>query len=137
MHDHETLMALTADIVSAYVSNNSIAAADVPGSITSVYGALANTARPETPAPLQPAVPIRSSIKPDHLICLEDGAKMKMLKGYLRRKFGLTPDEYRAKWGLPKDYPMVTPNYAARRSELAKEIGLGKAGRGGRKKKVA
>lgn len=137
MYDHETLLALTVDIVAAYVSNNSLAAADVPGSIASVYGALAKTARPEALAPesaQQPAVPIRSSIKPDYLVCLEDGKRLSMLKRHLMVHFGLTPAAYREKWNLPVDYPMVAPNYAARRREIATQIGLGKSGRGGRKK---
>ena len=139
MDDTDTLVALTADIVAAHVSNNSVSVADIGGLIGSVHASLAKLtmpAEPEPAPPQEPAVSIRASIKPDHLVCLEDGAKVKMLKGYIRRNFGLTPDEYRAKWGLPKDYPMVAPNYAARRSELAKEIGLGKSGRGGRPAKA-
>lgn len=140
MDNPAPLLALTADITAAYVANNNIAISSVPSLIHDVHGALTRLGAPEDvapPEPLKPAVSIRASVKPDHLVCLEDGAKMKMLKSYLRRKFGLTPDEYRAKWGLPKDYPMVAPDYAARRSELAKEIGLGKGGRGGRNKAVA
>lgn len=137
MHDHETLLALTADIVAAYASNNSIAATDLPRSIVSVYGALAGTATSEVPAleqTQQPSVPIRASIKPDYLICLEDGKRLTMLKRHLMVHFGLTPAAYREKWNLPADYPMVAPNYAARRREIATQIGLGKSGRGGRKK---
>lgn len=140
MDNPAPLLALTADITAAYVGNNNIAISSVPSLIHDVHGALARLGTTEDIAPsepLKPAVSIRASVKPDHLVCLEDGAKMKMLKGYLRRKFDLTPDEYRAKWGLPKDYPMVAPDYAARRSQLAKEIGLGKGGRGGRNKAVA
>ena len=119
---------LTADIVSAHVSNNPVAAADVPSLIESVYDALARTAESlATEAPqAAPAVSIRSSIKPDYLVCLEDGARLKMLKRYLRTNFGLSPDQYRAKWHLPADYPMVAPNYAATRRDLAVRIGLGR-----------
>jgi predicted transcriptional regulator len=122
------LMALTADIVSAHVSNNSVAASDVAGLIQSVYSALQSTA---TPAAAQeekrdPAVPVRSSVKPDYIVCLEDGAKVKMLKRYLATRYNLTPDEYRRKWGLQHDYPMVCPNYSEQRKELAKTIGLGR-----------
>lgn len=137
MADTETLVALTADIVAAHVSNNSVSISDVAGLIGSVHASLSsisNVAAPEV-APAQiAAVSIRASIKPDYLVCLEDGARLKMLKRYLRVNFGMTPDEYRAKWNLPNDYPMVSPNYAARRRELAMEIGLGKSGRGGRPK---
>ncbi len=140
MDNQESLLALTTDIIAAYVSNNSVSVSDVPSLIQNVHAALAKLGAPADVVPeepLKPAITIRASIKPDHLVCLEDGAKMKMMKGYLRRKFGLTPDEYRAKWGLPKDYPMVAPEYAARRSEIALQTGLGNTGRGGRKKKVA
>ena len=135
MGDTHTLVALTADIVAAHVSNNSVSVADIGGLIGSVHASLAKlTATPEAESapPQEPAVSIRASIKPDYLVCLEDGAKVKMLKRYLSTHFGLTPDDYRAKWNLPKDYPMVAPNYAARRRELAMKIGLGKTGRGGR-----
>lgn len=122
------LIGLTADIVSAHVSHNSISTAEVPALIRSVYEALGRAGRPEIkaePAP-EPAVPIRSSIKPDYLVCLEDGKKLKMLKRYLRTNYNMTPDEYRAKWGLPKDYPMVAPSYREARSTLAHQIGLGR-----------
>lgn len=134
MIDTSGLLELTADIVTAHVSNNSVSISDVAGLIMSVHASLAGLSRIAALEPgraHEPAVSIRASIKPDYLVCLEDGAKAKMLKRYLRTKFGMTPDDYRAKWGLPKDYPMVAPNYAARRSELAKQIGLGKSGRGG------
>jgi len=119
---------LTADIVSAHVSNNPVVAADVPALIRSVYDALARTAEPLANEPVrgEPAVSIRASIKPDYLVCLEDGAKLKMLKRYLRTNYDMTPDDYRAKWGLPKDYPMVAPNYAETRRTLAHKIGLGR-----------
>ncbi|MEW5421432.1 MucR family transcriptional regulator [Amorphus sp. 3PC139-8] len=119
---------LTADIVSAYVSNNTVAAQDLPGLINEVYGALLKTsgeaAEPE-PEPLKPAVPIKKSVTPDYIICLEDGKKFKSLKRHLRTHYNLSPEEYREKWGLAADYPMVAPNYAAARSELAKRMGLG------------
>jgi predicted transcriptional regulator len=122
------LIGLTSDIVSSMVSNNKVATADLPGLISSVYAALAKTAEPaviETPA-LVPAVPIRHSVKHDYIVCLEDGAKLKMLKRYLRTNYHMTPDEYRAKWGLPKTYPMVSGAYAETRRTLAKKIGLGR-----------
>ena len=139
MNDTDTLVALTAEIVAAHVSNNSVTVADIGGLIGSVHASLAKLTTPDEPEsapPQEPAVSIRASIKPEYLVCLEDGAKVKMLKRYLSTHFGLTPDEYRAKWNLPKDYPMVAPNYAARRRELAMEIGLGKSRRGGRPAKA-
>lgn len=132
----ETLITLTADIVAAHVSNNSVAVSDLPNLISNVHGALA--ALGGTPAPveakLEPAVSVRASIKPDYIICLEDGKKLKMLKRHLMTHYGMTPDDYRAKWGLPKDYPMVAPNYAEQRRSLAVKIGLGRKP-GGRRKK--
>lgn len=126
IRDH--LTTLTADIVSAHVSNNSVAVGDLPSLITNVHSALANLNSPEPAeaAPLQPAVSVRSSIKPDYLVCLEDGKKLKMLKRHLMSTYGLSPDEYRKKWNLPADYPMVAPNYAAQRKELALQFGLGR-----------
>lgn len=124
----ETLITLTSDIVAAHVSNNDVAVADLPGLITNVYAALANLG--ETPvveeARPQPAVAVRNSVKPDYIVCLEDGKKLKMLKRYLRTNYNMSPEEYRARWGLPADYPMVAPNYAERRRDLAKKIGLGR-----------
>ncbi|PWC98030.1 MucR family transcriptional regulator [Azospirillum sp. TSO5] len=122
-----TLHALTANIVSAYVGNNTAPASDLPGLISTVYGALsqAGAAVEEKPA-REPAVPVKKSITPDYLVCLEDGKKVKMLKRHLRSAYDMSPADYRAKWGLPADYPMVAPNYAATRSEMAKRIGLGK-----------
>ncbi|WP_010165430.1 MucR family transcriptional regulator [Sphingomonas sp. PAMC 26617] len=122
------LIALTVDIVSAHASNNAIATAELPGLIKSVFAALTAATRSGAPiAPKQePAVPVRSSIKPDYLVCLEDGAKLKMLKRYLRVNLGMSPEEYRAKWGLPKDYPMVAPAYAEVRRALAIASGLGR-----------
>ncbi len=124
----ETLITLTSDIVAAHVSNNDVAVGDLPVLITNVYNALANLGEVieiEEPRP-QPAVAIRNSIKPDYIVCLEDGKKLKMLKRYLRTNFSMTPEEYRARWGLAADYPMVAPNYAEKRRDLAKKIGLGR-----------
>ncbi len=119
---------LAADIVSAYVSNNSVPLADLPGLINDVHAALTRvgTGPVETPVePLKPAVAPKKSILADHLICLEDGKKFKSLKRHLRTQYNMTPEQYREKWGLPPDYPMVAPNYAEARSRLAKEMGLG------------
>lgn len=124
---HNELLALTADIVSSHFANNSVAPGDVPGVIESVYTTLSRLGTTvEPPAvKLEPAVSIRASIKPDYIVCLEDGKKLKMLKRHLMTRYGMTPDEYRTKWGLPADYPMVAPNYAEQRRSLAKSIGLG------------
>ncbi len=119
----------TADIVAAYVSNNSVAAADLPALIESVHRALGQLGAPVAP-PVEeqkPAVPVKKSVTPEYIICLEDGKKFKSLKRHLRTSYGMTPDVYREKWGLPKDYPMVAPAYAAARSELAKNMGLGQS----------
>lgn len=121
---------ITADIVSAYVSNNSVAHADLPKLIAEVHAALVRLAKGEEPVEVaetkpQPAVPIKKSVTPDYIVSLEDGKKYKSLKRHLSSSYGMTPDEYRAKWGLPPDYPMVAPNYAKTRSELAKQMGLG------------
>ena len=124
----ETLITLTSDIVAAHVSNNDVAVGDLPGLITNVYAALANlgeTPAVEEPKP-QPAVAIRNSVKPEYIVCLEDGKKLKMLKRYLRTNYNMSPEEYRARWGLPADYPMVAPAYAEKRRDLAKKIGLGR-----------
>ncbi|WP_299481118.1 MucR family transcriptional regulator [uncultured Roseibium sp.] len=122
------LIDLTADIVSAYVSNNTVASTDLPSLINEVHTALHKTAsassEPE-PEPLKPAVPVKKSVMPDYIICLEDGKKFKSLKRHLRTHYNMTPEEYREKWDLGADYPMVAPNYAAARSELAKKMGLG------------
>ena len=133
-------LGLAVEIVSAYVSNNAMSSADLPGMIRTVHTTLVDLGKgTETGEPdLTPAVPVKKSVTPDYIICLEDGKKLKMLKRYLRSQYGMTPEEYRARWGLPHDYPMVAPNYAAQRSKLAKQIGLGRAGtaptRGRRKK---
>ena len=132
----DMLITLTADIVAAHVSNNSVAVNDLPNLISNVHMALAGIAgtssAPE--AKPEPAVSIRSSIKPDHIVCLEDGKKLKMLKRHLMTHYQMTPDQYRQKWGLNSDYPMVAPNYAEQRRTLAKAIGLGTK-RGKRTKK--
>ncbi len=123
----ETLITLTADIVSAHVSNNSVAVGDLPALIQNVHTALTGIGgRAEEPAVRpEPAVSVRSSVKPDYIVCLEDGKKLKMLKRHLMTHYQMTPDEYRQKWGLNADYPMVAPNYAEQRRSLAKKIGLG------------
>ena len=136
----ETLITLTSDIVAAHVANNNVEVADVPTLIETVYAALAGLGgekvqdeeRPE------PAVSVRSSVKPDYIVCLEDGKKLKMLKRYLRTNYDMSPEEYRQRWDLPSDYPMVAPNYAEKRRELAKQIGLGRkpGQKRGRKKKT-
>lgn len=124
------LLEMSTQIVSAYVSNNAIAASDLPELIGTVHERLGSLSEgvQRQPRP-DPAVPISKSITDKHIICLEDGTKLKMLKRYLRTRYNLTPEEYRARWGLPADYPMVAPEYARRRSDFAKEIGLGKKGR--------
>jgi len=124
----ETIITLTADIVAAHVSNNSVAVSDLPTLIANVHNALSGLGG-SAPAPevrAEPAVSIRASVKPDYIVCLDDGKKLKMLKRHLMTHYGITPDEYRAKWGLPADYPMVAPNYAEQRRSLAVKIGLGR-----------
>ncbi len=133
------LLGLTAEIVSAHVSNNPVSLGDLPNLIQEVYRTLATVGLPpqkQEPERPQPAVPIKKSITPEYLICLEDGKKLKMLKRHLQTSYNLTPDQYRERWGLGQDYPMVAPNYAKHRSSLAKKIGLGtkprtRTGRGG------
>jgi predicted transcriptional regulator len=123
-----SLMELTADIVSAYVSNNSVPSADIPALIGQIHSALKRVSGGQAAAPaepLKPAVPVKRSISADFLVCLEDGLKFKSLKRHLRTRYNMTPDQYREKWALPPDYPMVAPNYAAARSQLAKQMGLG------------
>lgn len=123
----EMLITLTSDIVAAHVSNNSVAVSDLPLLIQNVYGALSQlSSTPAAPEVKQePAVSVRASIKPDYIVCLEDGKKLKMLKRHLMTHYQMTPDDYRLKWNLPADYPMVAPNYAEQRRSLAKKIGLG------------
>jgi len=137
----EMLITLTSDIVAAHVSNNSVAVGDLPTLITNVYSALAGLEKAEPaaePAP-EPAVSIRASVKNDHIVCLEDGKKLKMLKRHLATRYNMTPEQYRARWNLPADYPMVAPAYAEKRRELAKKIGLGRkpAAKRGRGKAAA
>ena len=126
----DELLKLASEIVAAYVSNNPLPVGDLAGMIKSVHatlGSLSLTAAAESAMTQKPAVPVRKSVGQDYIICLEDGKKLKMLKRYLRSRYNLSPDEYRAKWQLPADYPMVAPAYAAQRSEFAKKIGLGRA----------
>jgi len=133
MAEKPEIIEMTAKIVAAYVGNNSVSGTELPALIGSIYSAIRGISdgqAEQPPPPLQtPAVSVRKSINPDHLICLEDGRKFKSLKRHLRTKYNLSAEEYRAKWGLPRDYPMVAPNYAAARSALAKRIGLGQGGR--------
>ncbi|MEE7502360.1 MucR family transcriptional regulator [Methylobacterium sp. C33D] len=120
-------LALSVDIVSAFVSNNPVPAPELPGLIAAIHATLHGLGEPSAPPAeeLRPAVSVRRSVQPDFIVCLEDGKKFKSLKRHLRTHYNLTPEEYRAKWGLPPDYPMVAPNYAAARSSLAKSMGLG------------
>jgi len=123
-----SFIALTANIVSAYVSNNTVPSGEIANLIAQVHSALMRVSggQPAAPAePLKPAVPVKRSITSDYLVCLEDGKKFKSLKRHLRTQYGMTPEQYREKWSLPPDYPMVAPNYAAARSQLAKQMGLG------------
>lgn len=126
----DDILKQVAQIVAAYVSKNAVEAKDLPGIIKNVHATLANIGAepaPTTPSTTRkPAVPVKKSVQNDYIVCLEDGKKLKMLKRYLRARYKLSPDEYRARWGLPMDYPMVAPNYAQRRSDFAKKIGLGK-----------
>ena len=135
----DDILRLATEIVAAYVSNNPIPVSEVPAMIKSVHGTLGSLvgdSQSEVQTTQRPAIPIKRSINPDYIVCLEDGKKLKMLKRYLRSNFNMTPEEYRAKWGLPADYPMVAPNYAAQRSEFAKKIGLGRtASSSGRQRK--
>lgn len=142
MEENANLLEMTADMFSAYVSNNTVSPDSVAaliGTIHSTMTQLSTGAVEPEPENKEPAVPIRKSITPDYLICLEDGRKFKSLKRHLRTKYDMSPEEYRSKWGLAKDYPMVAPNYAKARSDLAKQMGLGQGGRkparGGRAKK--
>lgn len=124
----ETLITLTSDIVSAHIGNNSVAVGDLPTLISNVYNALAGLDQPApaVEAAPEPAVSVRASVKNDYIVCLEDGKKLKMLKRHLATSYNMTPDQYRARWNLPADYPMVAPAYAEKRRELAKKIGLGR-----------
>lgn len=124
---HAELMTLTADIVAAHVGNNSVSVSDVPTLIVGTFAALSQLGSPvvEPVVVRDPAVPIKNSVKPDHIVCLEDGKKLKMLKRHLMTRYNMTPEAYRQKWNLPADYPMVAPDYAAERRSLAIKIGLG------------
>ena len=126
---HADLMTLTAEIVAAHLSNNTVAVGDVPTLIAGTFTALTQLgdAAPAATAPREPAVPVKNSVKADHIVCLEDGKKLKMLKRHLMTRYAMTPEAYRAKWNLPADYPMVAPDYAAQRRSLALKIGLGTA----------
>ena len=125
--DGQAILTLTAQIVSAHVSNNSVSSEALPDLIRHVHQALSGVGQPAAePEKLQPAVPVKRSVFPDYIVCLEDGKKLKMLKRHLQSAYGMTPDQYRERWGLPPDYPMVAPNYAERRSALARQIGLGR-----------
>ncbi|MCP2670249.1 MucR family transcriptional regulator [Maricaulaceae bacterium EIL42A08] len=132
--DNEELLRMTTDIVASFLTHNSVPAENVPEMIKSVHATMKEIsgveAKPEPKA--KPAVPVSKSVTDDYIVCLEDGKKLKMLKRYLRSQFDMSPDEYRRKWGLPADYPMVAPNYSKRRSDFAKQIGLGQSG--GRRK---
>ena len=127
------VLTLTSNIVAAHVSNNSVALSDLPQVIREVYQTLSvlGGAAPAAAEKPTPAVPVKKSVTPEHIVCLEDGKKLKMLKRHLRTAYNMSPEEYREKWGLPADYPMVAPNYAKQRSKLAKQIGLGTRGRKG------
>jgi predicted transcriptional regulator len=129
-----SVLGLTAQIVSAHVSNNSVTPDALPSLIQDVYRTLAGVGKePLAPEKPQPAVPVKRSVFPDHIVCLEDGKKLKMLKRHLKTAYNMSPEQYRDRWGLPPDYPMVAPNYARHRSSLAKKIGLGTKPRPGRK----
>jgi predicted transcriptional regulator len=126
--NRDDMLRMAVDVVAAYVSKNSMPGTQIPELIQTVYGALSSLTKPEPSATdaAKPAVPVKKSVTPDYIICLEDGKKLKMLKRHLRTNYNMTPDEYRAKWGLAADYPMVAPNYAQQRSAFAKKIGLGR-----------
>ncbi len=134
MEEDIPLVELTASIVAAFVGGNAVPTAEMPALIRSVHAALSAVGAPEAaaPEPKEPAVPVRRSVTPDYIVCLEDGRRFKSLKRHLRTQYDLSPEDYREKWGLPSDYPMVAPNYAKARSELARQMGLGQAGRGTR-----
>lgn len=136
MNDKRDLVGMAAEIVAAYVSSNQVAPQDLPALIRTVHAALGGVAGAAAPSPAgdlsqEPAIAIKKSVTPDFIICLEDGKKFKSLKRHLRTRYNMSPEEYRAKWGLPHDYPMVAPNYAKERSNLAKRMGLGQPRKGG------
>lgn len=127
--DRGELLQLTSEIISSHISNNPVAQTELPDLIRAIYGTLIDLAEPVVEEPveeLKPAVPIKKSVTDDYIICLEDGKKLKMLKRHLKSAYNMTPEDYRARWSLPNDYPMVAPNYSAKRQALAKEIGLGR-----------
>jgi len=129
MDTTDALLEAACKIIAAYVSNNHLAPSELPTIIRNIHGTLGglgSVAQSDIPSQQKPAISVRKSVTPDYIVCLEDGKKLKMLKRYLRTRYKMSPEEYRAKWGLPNDYPLVAPNYAARRSEFAKKIGLGK-----------
>ena len=132
---HQDILTLTTEIVSAHLSNNTVPAADIPALIERIYKTLSGVGNEHSPTGImaerpQPAVPIRKSVMPDYIVCLEDGKKLKMLKRHLKTAYKMSPEQYRERWGLPADYPMVAPNYAKTRSKLAKDIGLGTKAKG-------
>lgn len=133
------LLRMTAEVVSAYVQNNVLPSSQLSEVIGTIYNSLrqlnGQAVAQQAPEPQKPAIPVRRSVTDEYIICLEDGKKLKMLKRHLRTNYSMTPEEYRAKWGLPADYPMVAPNYAKQRSAFAKKIGLGRGSSGGRSKK--
>ncbi len=131
--DNEEILRMTTDIVASFLTHNSVPAENVPEMIKSVHATMKEISgdEPKPEPKAKPAVPVSKSVNDDYIVCLEDGKRLKMLKRYLRSQYDMSPEDYRRKWGLPADYPMVAPNYSKRRSEFAKEIGLG---RGGRKK---
>ena len=135
---HGDILRMTTEIAASYLGNNALPTAQIPEVISTVYGALhgLNGAGGSKVEPLKPAVPIKKSVAADYIVCLEDGKKLKMLKRHLRTTYGMTPDEYRAKWSLGADYPMVAPNYAEQRSAFAKKIGLGRASNKSRARKA-
>jgi predicted transcriptional regulator len=138
--NNESILKLSSSIVAAYVSNNPVPANELPAMIKSVHGMLSNIAsmpNADAATAQKPAVAIRKSVTPEYVVCLEDGKKLKMLKRYLRSNYDMTPEEYRAKWGLPADYPMVAPNYAKQRSEFAMQIGLGRTSSSTKRRKRA
>lgn len=135
--DNEELLRMTTDIVASFLTHNSVPADSIPDLIKSVHSTMSEVSgSSEKPEPrAKPAVPISKSVNDDYIVCLEDGKKLKMLKRYLRSQYDMSPDDYRRKWGLPADYPMVAPAYSRRRSQFAKDIGLGKGGKAARKRK--
>jgi predicted transcriptional regulator len=138
MDTHDQLLDAACKIVAAYVRNNPLTPGELPAIIKNIHvtlSGLGSGSIPEMPAPQKPAIAVKKSITDDYIICLEDGKKLKMLKRYLRTRYGMSPEDYRAKWGLPADYPLVAPNYAARRSEFAKKIGLGRRSAPAKRKK--